>query len=263
MRFGALILLTLASLLAISAQQCGKQAGGALCRNGLCCSQHGYCGQTAEYCANGCQSQSARTFSGFGTTGDDATRKREIAAFLGQTSHETTGGWPSAPDGPYAWGYCFIRERDTSNDYCNPKDWPCASGRKYYGRGPIQLTHNYNYGQAGKAIGADLINNPDLVATDPIISFKTAIWFWMTPQGNKPSSHNVIIGGWSPSPADRSAGRVPGYGVITNIINGGLECGKGQNDKVANRIGFYKRYCDIFGVGYGNNLDCYNQMPFA
>ncbi|PSS29949.1 Endochitinase [Actinidia chinensis var. chinensis] len=225
MRFGALILLTLASLLAISAQQCGKQAGGALCRNGLCCSQHGYCGQTAAYCANGCQSQcrpggstpvpgggsgvgslisqslfnqmlkyrndgrcssngfytydafiaAARSFSGFGTTGDDATRKREIAAFLGQTSHETTGGWPSAPDGPYAWGYCFIRERDTSNDYCNPKDWPCASGRKYYGRGPIQLTHNYNYGQAGKAIGADLINNPDLVATDPIISFKTAI----------------------------------------------------------------------------------------
>ena len=34
---------------------------------------------------------------------------------------------------------------------------------------------NYNYGQAGKAIGADLINNPDLVATDPTISFKTAI----------------------------------------------------------------------------------------
>ncbi|KAL2333884.1 hypothetical protein Fmac_015097 [Flemingia macrophylla] len=32
----------------------------------------------------------ARSFIGFGTTGDDATRKREIAAFLAQTSHETT-----------------------------------------------------------------------------------------------------------------------------------------------------------------------------
>ena len=48
---------------------------------------------------------------------------------------------------------------------------------------------NYNYGLAGQAIGVDLINNPDLVATDPVISFKTAIWFWMTPQANKPSSH--------------------------------------------------------------------------
>ncbi|KAH0971003.1 hypothetical protein GBA52_023159 [Prunus armeniaca] len=35
-----------------------------------------------------------------------------------------------------------------------------------------------------------------------------------------------------------SAGRVPGYGVITNIINGGLECGHGQDDRVASRIGF-------------------------
>ncbi|GLT54414.1 hypothetical protein SLA2020_276140 [Shorea laevis] len=110
---------------------------------------------------------------------------------------------------------------------------------------------------------ADLLNNPDLVATDATTSFKTAIWFWMTPQGNKPSSHDVIIGKWMPSAVDRSAGRVPGYGVITNIINGGEECGKGPNNKAADRIGFYKRYCDILGVGYGDNLDCNNQRPFA
>jgi chitinase len=35
----------------------------------------------------------ANAFSGFGTTGDADTRKREIAAFLGQTSHETTGSF--------------------------------------------------------------------------------------------------------------------------------------------------------------------------
>ena len=127
----------------------------------------------------------------------------------------------------------------------------------------LTIISNYNYGQAGNAIGADLINNPDLVATDPTISFKTAIWFWMTPQANKPSSHNVIIGSWTPSAADTSASRVPGYGVITNIINGGLECGHGSDDKVADRIGFYKRYCDILGVSYGDNLDCYSQRPFA
>ena len=121
---------------------------------------------------------------------------------------------------------------------------------------------NYNYGQAGKAVGLDLINNPDLVATDPVVSFKTAIWFWMTPQGNKPSCHNVIIGQWTPSEADGSAGRAPGYGVITNIINGGVECGHGQDGSVADRIGFYKRYCDILGVSYGSNLDCYGQRSF-
>lgn len=33
----------------------------------------------------------AGSFGAFGTTGDINTRKREIAAFLAQTSHETTG----------------------------------------------------------------------------------------------------------------------------------------------------------------------------
>lgn len=107
------------------------------------------------------------------------------------------------------------------------------------------------------------MRNPDLVATDAVISFKTAIWFWMTAQGNKPSSHDVIVNRWMPSAADTSAGRVAGYGVITNIINGGLECGRGQDERVANRIGFYKRYCDMMSIGYGNNLDCYSQRPFA
>ncbi|CAL9750568.1 unnamed protein product, partial [Musa acuminata subsp. burmannicoides] len=225
--------------------QCGRQAGGALCPGGLCCSQYGWCGNTDPFCDKDCQSQcgggsvasiissslfeqmlkhrndaacpgkgfytytafiaAANSFSGFGTTGDDTARKREIAAFLAQTSHETTG-----------------------NSYSSQGS-------------------NYNYGPAGRAIGSDLLNNPDLVATDATISFKTALWFWMTPQSPKPSCHDVITGSWTPSNADRAAGRLPGYGVTTNIINGGLECGKGYDARVADRIGFYKRYCDLLG----------------
>ena len=50
------------------------------------------------------------------------------------------GGWPSAPDGPYAWGYCFITENNKET-YCTPSiDWPCTPSKQYYGRGPIQLT---------------------------------------------------------------------------------------------------------------------------
>ncbi|XP_074284942.1 endochitinase-like [Silene latifolia] len=305
-----LIILTFLTTQAL-AEQCGRQAGGALCPGGLCCSQYGYCGSTDPYCGEGCQSQcggssptlgpptslsqiitsdlfnqflkhrndnacpakgfytynafitAARSFPSFGSTGDNTVRKREIAAFFGQTSHETTGGWATAPDGPYAWGYCFKKEK-TDASYCDPSaQFPCAPGKKYYGRGPIQLSHNVNYGQAGRAIGVDLLKNPDLVETDPVISFKTAIWFWMTKQPPKPSCHDVITGRWTPSGADKSAGRLPGYGVITNIINGGLECGRGQDGRVADRIGFYKRYCDILRVGYGNNLDCYRQRPFG
>ncbi|KAK4774081.1 hypothetical protein SAY87_029100 [Trapa incisa] len=302
-----------------SAQQCGRQAGGALCAGGLCCSQYGYCGSTAPYCVTGCQSQctgttptptppapatggggdlsgvisrvlfeqmlkhrndaacpasgfytydafiaAARSFPGFGTTGDITTQKREIAAFLGQTSHETTGGWPTAPDGPYAWGYCFKEEVGNPGSYCVAStQWPCVAGKKYFGRGPIQISYNYNYGPAGTAIGYNLLSNPDKVAADPVISFKSAIWFWMTTQPPKPSCHNVITGHWTPSSADVAAGRVPGYGLLTNIINGGIECGRPTPNQVLSRIGFYKRYCDMLGLSYGSNLDCASQRPFG
>nr|CAD1821287.1 unnamed protein product [Ananas comosus var. bracteatus] len=205
----------------------------------------------------------ADAFVGFGTTGDLDTRKREIAAFLAQTSFATTGGSPSAPDEPYAWGYCIVEQVNVTWDYCVPNPlWPCAPGKEYYGRGPFQLSYNINYGQSGKALGVDLLNDPDLVATDPTISFETALWFWMTPQLAKPSCHDVITDRWIPSYFDILHGRLPGFGVTTNIINGALECGRGFNSSVADRIGFYKRYCDILGVSCGDNLDCYNQWPF-
>nr|CAB3469080.1 unnamed protein product [Digitaria exilis] len=299
------------------AEQCGTQANGAVCPNGLCCSKFGWCGTTSDYCTNSCQSQcgggsgspptggggggsgvgsiiseslfnqmllhrndaacpangfytysafisAANAFPGFGTTGSLETQKRELAAFLAQTSHETTGGWATAPDGPYAWGYCFKQEQNPPSSYCQPSSqWPCAAGKKYYGRGPIQISYNYNYGPAGQAIGQDLLNNPDLVASNAMVSFETAVWFWMTAQSPKPSCDAVATGQWSPSSTDQAAGRVPGYGVITNIINGGLECGHGADSRVADRIGFYKRYCDLLGVSYGANLDCYSQRPFG
>jgi chitinase len=210
----------------------------------------------------------ADAFPGFGTTGDTEIQKRELAAFLGQTGHETTGGWPQAPDGAFTWGYCYKEEQGATDDYCDmagvKAQWPCVPGKKYFGRGPIQLSYNYNYGPAGQdpTIGEDLLSNPELVASDAVVSFKTAIWFWMTPQSPKPSCHDVITEQWTPSAADEAAGRLPGYGVITNIINGGLECGHGYDARVANRTFFYTSYCDILGISYGDNLDCYNQSSF-
>ncbi|XP_024032793.1 endochitinase [Morus notabilis] len=226
-------------------------------RNNPVCPAHGF------YTYEGFITAS-RHFPEFGATGTLEDRKREIAAFFGQTSHETTGGWPHAPDGPYAQGYCFVREVGNPLDYCVPNtEWPCVAGQSYYGRGPIQLSHNYNYGPAGAALGLDLLSNPNLVTTDVVVSFKTALWFWMTPQYNKPSCHEVIVGAWKPTPKDIAANRLPGYGVTTNIINGDLKCGHGPDDWVKDRIGFYLRYCHLLGVDPGDNLDCYNQRSYG
>ncbi|WP_170116070.1 hypothetical protein [Brenneria roseae] len=40
----------------VYANQCGTQAGGTLCAQGLCCSEYGFCGTTENYCGKGCQS---------------------------------------------------------------------------------------------------------------------------------------------------------------------------------------------------------------
>ncbi|PON82709.1 Glycoside hydrolase [Trema orientale] len=248
------------------------------CAEGYCCSKYGYCGITDEYCGKDCLYQcpsppppspppppfappppispedvstiiSEALFDemlpyrndirchalGFYTYDAFITAARRFPAFGTTGSLETRGGGWDAPDGADHWGYCYVREAQP---------------------------HNYNYGQAGEYFGLDLLSNPDLVATDVVLSFETAIWFWMTPQGNKPSCHDVIIGAWTPTEADEKAGRFPGYGVITNIINGGEECGKGENAYVADRISFYERYSGLLGVSPGDNLDCYNQTSF-
>jgi len=52
-----------------------------------------------------------------------------------------------------------------------------------------------SYAQAGPALGLDLINNPDIVGKDASVAFRTALWFWMTPQNPKPACHDVMSGG--------------------------------------------------------------------
>nr|CAB3465306.1 unnamed protein product [Digitaria exilis] len=271
--------------------RCGAQAGGAACPDGLCCSRYGFCGLGVDHCGDGCQGKcargvasvltrdvfermlphrddaacpargfytydafaaAARAFPAFAATGDATARKREVAAFLAQTSHETSGG-------PYSWGYCHKEVKGATSDYCVPSSpWPCAPNKTYHARGPMQISYNYNYGAAGQAIGADLLSNPDMVTADPVVAFKTALWLWMTPRSpTEPSCHAVATGQWAPAEADRVAGRKVGYGLTTSILTSGLQCGT-----TSGRVAFYKRYCDVTGVSYGPNLDCAGQAPF-
>ncbi|KAK8563110.1 hypothetical protein V6N12_011166 [Hibiscus sabdariffa] len=194
----------------------------------------------------------AKSYPAFATTGSHEVRKREVAAFLGQTSFQTAGnlsGFLVSPKG-----------RQPPTDYCQPNpSYPCAAGRNYCGQGPMLLSGNSNYGKFGETIGRkkDLLQNPDLLIKNVTMAFEAALWFWMTPQPPKPSSHDVIIGNWHGD----EEGRLPGYGVITNIIDH-WECGIGADTRAADRIEYYQRYCDMLGVGSGENLDCYSQKPY-
>lgn len=120
---------------------------------------------------------------------------------------------------------------------------------------------NYNYGAASSSVGYDILSNPDQVATDATLSFKTALWFWTTPSSPKPSCHDVMVGNWSPSSADVAAGRNAGFGVTIDIINGGIECGHADTS-ASDRVTQYQNFCSQLNVSPGSNLDCASMQPF-
>jgi predicted chitinase len=43
----------------------------------------------------------------------------------------------------------------------------------------LQLTYPCNYHNAGKALGLDLLNNPDLVSQSDKVAAATAIWYYI------------------------------------------------------------------------------------
>jgi len=247
-----------------AAQNCG-------CQEGYCCSKYGYCGLGDPYCGEGCRSgpckgssgsssgadvgsvvtdaffngiksqagggcegssfysrdaflNAAGAYADFAHGGSADDGKREIAAFFAHVTHETGH-------------FCYISEINKDNSYCDASktQWPCAEGKKYYGRGPLQISWNYNYGLAGRDIGFDGLGNPDAVAQDPVIAFKAALWFWMN------NVHGVMP---------------QGFGATTRAINGALECNGNNPDKMNARVGYYRQYCQQLGVDPGSNLTC-------
>ncbi len=202
---------------------------------------------------------------------DKELNKRELCAFLASMAYETGGGWDAAPGGYYQWGLYFREERGCEKGCPQYADltktkYPVTPGQSYHGRGPLQLSWNYNYGQFSEAFFGTketLLKDPGQVATDPVLAFASAIWFWITPQYPKPSCHDIMSNLWKPTPADIAGGRSPGFGTVVNVINGGIECGKEPSPNTNYRYGYYQFFCRYFKVMPGENTDCTTQKPFG
>lgn len=207
-------------------------------------------------------------FEDFVNTSSALNNKRELAAFLANISKETTGGWQTPvggnSPGDYAqWGLYFVHEvgytiTNSAGTYSQAStEYPPNPAKGYYGRGPIQLSWNYNYGQFSKFLYNDvsiLLNNPDLVQQDGVLAFKSAIWFWMMPQCPKPSCHQAMQELWLPQTGEYTSTKMykKGFAHTNNIINGGLECRNTSTaaftQKVVLRSELYKYYLSILGL---------------
>ncbi len=238
--------------------------------------------------------------------GTSKQQAEELSAFLSSVSRETSGSWAGATVSTGGWieddteigmrvwkGGLYWTEEigHTTNpdgsvltggiNYINSSSsYEAVPNRSYHGRGPIQLTWNYNYGYFSEWLYDNhiypelitsvdtLLQNPALVNKDAVISFLSAIWFWMTPQGIKPSAHDVILGKTihiSTSSSDRGLPQlrveesvdIPveagsselnevmayRFGTTINIINGG-ECdgASAWHSGPPQRVSYYEAY---------------------
>jgi predicted chitinase len=173
-------------------------------------------------------------YPAFATTGNSSQQLQEAAAFFANVSHETGG-------------LVYINEI-AQDVYCGGGSYACAPGQEYYGRGPLQISWNYNYGAAGAALGLDLIDNPGLVATDGVVTWETALWYWMTQSGNAGvTPHNAMVNGSN-------------FGQTINAINGGIECGQAPGSigyqEMQDRVSLYTQFTNLFGVSTGGTTGC-------
>ena len=198
----------------------------------------------------------------------DAICRKALATMFAHFTQETGGHTAHWEVPEWRQGLVHVREmgwneqmRGGYNGECNPsvwqgQTWPCGTFdngefKSYFGRGAKQLSYNYNYGPFSDAMFGTvrtLLDNPEMVA-DTWLNLASAVFFFTYPQPPKPSMLHVIDGTWQPNERDLTNGLVTGFGVTTQIINGGVECGGSvEVAQSLNRISYYQEFAHYLGV---------------
>jgi putative chitinase len=130
------------------------------------------------------------------------------AAFLATILHESSSLTYTEE---IASGLAYEGRKDLGNI-------EAGDGKRYKGRGLIQITGRTNYERASKALGVDLVSNPQLLE-QPEWAVKSACWWWQSKGLNEL--------------ADKGDFR-----RITKIVNGGYN---GWNSRLA----YYNRAKEV------------------
>ena len=214
----------------------------------------------------------------------DAICRKNLATMFAHFTQET-GGHTNHWDVPQ-WRQALVHVREMGwnetmrggyNGECDPnvwqgQAWPCGTFengefKSYFGRGAKQLSYNYNYGPFSEAMFGDvsvLLNQPELVA-DTWLNLASAIFFYVYPQPPKPSMLHIVDGTWQPNDRDKSNGLLPGFGVTTQVINGGVECGGStEHLQSQNRIDYYYEFAAYLGVPIASSevMGCQGMKQF-
>lgn len=122
----------------------------------------------------------------------DINTKKRIAHFMGQVTHECAGFRTTEE---FASGIAYEGREDLGNIRA-------GDGKRYKGRGLIQLTGRANYRKIGKILNLPLEESPELAA-EPVTSLKIACEYWNTRNINTAADRDDLI-------------------RATKLVNGGL-----------------------------------------
>ncbi|KAI4299784.1 hypothetical protein L6164_033210 [Bauhinia variegata] len=150
-----------------------------------------------NFCTQSAFLNNVNSYSQFGQLGSADDSKGKVADAFAHFTHETGH-------------FCYIEEIDANMEF--------------------QL-----YGPCGQSNNFDGLNAPETVANVPVVSFKSALWFWM--QNVRP----VIS---------------QGFGATIRAINGAIECDEKSPSTVQTRINYYIDNGSQLGVDRGANLSC-------
>jgi predicted chitinase len=141
----------------------------------------------------------------------------ELAAYMAQLEHESHGFRRTEE---YASGAAYEDRKDLGNTQK-------GDGKKYKGRGYIQLTGRANYAEAGKDLGYDLIGDPKQVQDNKEVAADVSLWFWKNKVRPK-------VEDWSDTRK------------VTYLINGGYN---GLKDRKSNFSKWMKSYTKTLPEG--------------
>jgi len=220
-------------------------------------------------------------YGDFLNSSNENDNRRELSALLAHLSKESGAYTWVDPNGSYVpvdkytWGLAFNEETayigntgDTYSAY-DHLEYPPVKGHSYHGRGPIQLTWNYNYGFFSELIFGDknvLLQNPERVSEEGELGIMSAIWFWMTPQAPKASCHDIMLNYFVPDATGSFSVYYNCFGLTIVVVNGKYEADKYPSEwpQVATRIDFYKRYTSTLGANIdGEKLDTKGFPPWG
>lgn len=130
--------------------------------------------------------------------------------FLAQLAHES-GNFRYMEE--IASGAAYEGRKDLGNTQA-------GDGKRYKGRGPIQLTGRANYRRYGQQLGIDFENNPEIVAI-PSVGLLVACKFWSDNGLNALADQDDVT-------------------TITRRINGGLNGFEDRRNKLSMIKGWFK-----------------------